>query len=162
MNNKFISRLKHKKKNALFLLSLTVLLLSTTAFAQTTIELFVDHSLLAPSIPNAIIVVFDLSRVAALEEDTPDFPPDPMLAQAQAQTWLESSAGKNHLMDLKAAYAGHEKMVNYRLQKIPAIVFNEGKFVVYGTTDIPQAVRDYDHYLSTHHQNTGAENDLQK
>lgn len=160
MNNDFMSHFENQKKNVFFLLCLMTFSFSTTAFAQSTIEVFVDQPLIAPSIPNAVVVVFDLSRVALLEDDTPDFPPDPMLAQTQAQAWLESSAGKRHLMDLKAAYVGHEKMVNYGLQKIPAIVFNDGKFVVYGTTDIPQAVSDYDHYRRAHHLNTGAVNDF--
>ena len=150
MNNNFVLCFENQKKNVFFLLCLMTFSFSTTAFAQSTIEVFVDQPLMAPSIPNAVVVVFDLSRVALLEEDTPDFPPDPVLAQAQAQAWLESSAGKRHLMDLKVAYAGHKKMVHYGLQKIPAIVFNAGKFVVYGTTDIAQAVSDYDHYLRTH------------
>ena len=148
---------ENQKKNFLFILCLMSFSLSTTAFAQATIEVFVDHPLVTSSIPNAIILVFDLSRVAQLEEDTPDFPPDPMLAQAQAQTWLESSAGKNHLMDLKAAYAGHEKMVNYGLQKIPAIVFENGRFVIYGTTDVATAVKDYDNFLQIHNEGTAHE-----
>jgi integrating conjugative element protein (TIGR03757 family) len=138
------------KKTVFFLLGLTSFSCSTGVVAQTIVEVFVDQPFVARSMPNAVITVFDLSRVSALEDETPDFPPDPMVAQVQATAWFDSAAGKQHLLALKAAYVGHEKMVRYGVQKIPAIVFNDGKFAVYGTTDIAQAIRDFDHYVQTH------------
>jgi integrating conjugative element protein (TIGR03757 family) len=129
---------------------LVALLGAPGAVAQTTIEIFSDSPLMAPTMSNAVVRVFDLSHVAAVKKNLPRFSPDQALATVQAKAWLDSPAGKAHKDDVKAAYAGHAKMIQYGLQKIPAIVFEQGKFVIYGTTDLHQAVADYDQYRRTH------------
>ena len=123
---------------------------SLTASAQTTIEIFTDAPLMVPAVPRTIISVFDLSRVDAIKKTAPRFPPDPELAAAQAKAWFASEEGKSYVEKLKNAYESRTKLVAYGVRKIPAIVFDGGKFVIYGTTDVLQAVDDYDHYMRTH------------
>lgn len=130
-----------------------LLLISFNGYAAipvTKVEVFVEHPLAINGIPNTDITVFDLSRKDAVKATAPHFPPNPETAQTMAKAWLESSEGKTFVLNLKAAYAGHSKMIAYGVLKIPAIVFDNGKYVVYGTTDVMQAVRDYDDYIKSH------------
>lgn len=120
-------------------------------FAQTAIEVFVDQPLMTPSIPNAVVVVFDLSRETTVKKSLPRFSVDPTLATAQAKAWIASPDGKKYVEAVKAAYVGREKMMNYELQKIPAIVFDHGKYVIYGTTDVAHAIENYQQYRRRHH-----------
>jgi integrating conjugative element protein (TIGR03757 family) len=116
----------------------------------TDIDIFVAQPLVVASIPNTHITVFDLSRREMLEAKSPEFPPEPLLAEKMAKTWLASEEGKKYLHELQAAYVGHSKMIAYGVLKIPAIVFDKGKFVIYGTTDVSEAVREYDDYIRIH------------
>lgn len=126
------------------------LFVAMQASAQTKIEIFADGPLVPAAVANTDVSVFDLSLPSRLDEGTPEFPADPTIAQAQAQAWLASPAGQQHVKALKAAYAGQQKLMAYGIQKIPAIVFDGGRFVIYGTLDLKLAVRDYDDYRSTH------------
>lgn len=124
--------------------------LASAAIPITKIEVFVELPLVVTGIPNTDITVFDLSRKDALKATAPHFPPNPETAQIMAKAWLNSPEGKSYVQNLKAAYAGHSKMIVYGVLKVPAIVFDSGKFVIYGTTDVVQAVKDYDDYMLTH------------
>jgi integrating conjugative element protein (TIGR03757 family) len=130
-----------------------LLLFSLNGYAEiavTKVEVFVEHPLAVIGIPNTDITVFDLSRKDAVKATAPHFPPNPETAQTMAKAWLESPEGKAFVLNLKAAYAGHSKMIAYEVLKVPAIVFDKGKYVIYGTTDVMQAVRDYDDYIKSH------------
>jgi len=154
-----------EKQKDIFMLVLVTLMgcsLSLTSFAQTNIEVFVDQALVVAEIPNVVVTVFDLSRVADVKKSLPHFSGDQMQATAQAKTWLDSPAGKNHIQNVKTAYVGHEKMVHYGLQKIPAIVFDHGLYVIYGTTNAQQAIEDYDRYFHSHQNIEGIKNDNKK
>lgn len=131
-------------------LLLLALLVALNAHAQTRIEIFADGQVITPPVPNTQVTVFDLSLPSKLDDQAPDFPADPAIAQAQAQTWLASPAGQQHIAVLKAAYAGQQKLMAYGIQKIPAIAFDGGKYVIYGSLDLAQAVRDYDDYIRRH------------
>ena len=127
-----------------------ILLLSfgvNAATPMTKIEVFVEHPLVVAGIPNTDITVFDLSRKDAVKASAPKFSPNATDAQELAKAWLNSPEGKSYIVNLRAAYTGHTKMISYGVLKIPAIVFDGGKFVIYGTTDIQQAVMDYDNYV---------------
>ena len=130
-----------------------LLFVSLDAYAEiavTKVEVFVEHPLAVSGIPNTDITVFDLSRKDAVKATAPHFPPNPETAQTMAKAWLESPEGKAFVLNLKAAYAGHSRMIAYEVLKVPAIVFDKGKYVIYGTTDVMQAVRDYDDYIKSH------------
>lgn len=154
-----------KRQKNIFSLCIAALqgcLFSLTSFAQTNIEVFVDKPMSVTNIPNASVAVFDLSLVAEVKKSLPHFSGDQMQATAQAKTWLDSPAGKNHVESVKAAYVSHEKMVHYQLQKIPAIVFDHGQFVIYGTSDLQQAMEDYGRYLHEHSNTEDIKNVHQK
>ncbi|WP_434114207.1 DUF1525 domain-containing protein [Methylocaldum sp. GT1TLB] len=44
---------------------------------------------------------------------------------------------------LQAAYEGHARALSYGLTRYPAIVFDRGRAVVYGTADLGEALRYY-------------------
>lgn len=115
--------------------------------AQTTIEVFSDRPMTSLSIPGATVTVYDLSRAGDLESELPALPADPEKATQLAKEWVKSAAGQAHIARVKAAYKGHEQMIVYGVQKIPAVVFEQGKYVVYGTLDVALAVRDFDDYM---------------
>jgi len=139
-----------EKAQKIFFLFLVALSISSVAVAQTAIEVFADEPVNVPSISNAVIRVFDLSRVETVRESAPHFSGDPVKAEMEAIVWLGSPAGKQHMDSLQAAYAGHINMMSYGLQKIPAIVFDKGKFVIYGTTDVVLATKDYQDFMRTY------------
>lgn len=139
--------------NMTSILSSLFLILPSLAIAAipiTKIEVFVELPLVVTGIPNTDITVFDLSRKDAVKATAPHFPPNSETAQVMAKAWLNSPEGKSYVQNLKAAYAGHSKMIVYGVLKVPAIVFDSGKFVIYGTTDVMQAVKDYDDYMLAH------------
>lgn len=139
----------------IFLMSAMVLQVQ----AQTVIEVFSDRSMSAVNIPGATVTVYDLSRAVSLESELPALPSDPVLAEQKAKDWIQSAAGQSHVSRVKAAYRGHEQMIIYGVQKIPAVVFEKGKYVVYGTLDVALAVRDFDDYRKHMEQkNTNQEN----
>lgn len=139
--------------NMTSILSSLFLILPSLAIAAipiTKIEVFVELPLVVTGIPNTDITVFDLSRKDAVKATAPHFPPNSETAQVMAKAWLNSPEGKSYVQNMKAAYAGHSKMIVYGVLKVPAIVFDSGKFVIYGTTDVLQAVKDYDDYMLAH------------
>lgn len=123
------------------------LLITAESCAQTVIEMFVDQPVAIPSIPNTNVVVYDLSKVHRLESNLPRFAADPATSKTLAKKWIASDVGQAHIRSLQDAYRGHEQMVKYSLQKIPAIIFEQGKYAIYGTTDLSLAVREYDAFL---------------
>lgn len=149
-----------KTKKIFFLIFL--LLVSSGVIAQTMIEVFADEPVNVPSISNAVIRVFDLSRVEKVRESAPHFSGDPVKAEMEAIVWLGSPEGKQHMDSLQAAYAGHINMMGYGLQKIPAIVFEKGKFVIYGTTDVVLAIKDYQEFIRTKRAESPSEINTQK
>jgi integrating conjugative element protein (TIGR03757 family) len=157
--NKNLAFGRDKKIIILVFVVLIEILLSNNTFAQTTIEVFVDQPVIMPMIPNADITIFDISRAELLQKNTPKFSPDLATAKSQATTWLASSEGKAHIAQLKEAYIAHQKMMAYGIQKIPAIVFERGNFVIYGSTDIKQAVVDYDQFIRANKHTDGRQHE---
>lgn len=72
-----------------------------------------------------------------------DLPANPQAAQDQIlQRWRRS--GTHALVQrYQQAYQGLSKCLQYGLDRYPAMVFNQGEAVIYGITDLTQAVHLY-------------------
>jgi integrating conjugative element protein (TIGR03757 family) len=85
------------------------------------------------------VTVYDLSAASrVLDSLGRGLPGDHKAAAAIASSRLAASAGA-----LRTAYAGHAKAAEYGIEKIPAVVFDGGSSVVYGITDLQEALRIY-------------------
>ncbi len=120
------------------------------ACADTRIDVFTDGAITAPEIPRTQIRLWNLAKPDELNATTPRYPPNPEMAQVQAKAWLASAEGKAFLLKMREAQKGLEVMYQCGVSRIPAIAFDNCRFVVYGTTDIAAAVQDYDQYRETH------------
>jgi integrating conjugative element protein (TIGR03757 family) len=128
--------------NKSFLLSV-LLALNVQA---TTIELFVDQPITLP--PNFTVKVHDLSAPERLAQQyLPKLPPDPEQAKQLAIEFLASNKGREYQSLLKEAHQHKTYLMRYNIQKIPAIVFDEGVAVIYGSTDIEQGLEIYREFL---------------
>lgn len=116
--------------------------------AQVRVELFVDAPVRLLPIPGVDVAVFDLSAPErAKREYSPAFSPDITIARQQAEQFFKTPNGIAYVNRLKDANHGKILSLQYGLKKIPAIVFDEGRYAVYGTTDIAKAVVLYRRYL---------------
>jgi len=90
------------------------------------------------------ITVYDLGapkRVArALGAGLPGNP-------EQAQTAMRAKVNAMGMDEIKrrfkSAYAGLVQALNYRIERYPAVVFDRGDAVIYGVTDLSEALRQY-------------------
>lgn len=118
-----------------------------SAHAQVRVELFVDAPVSLLPIPGVEVAVLDLSAPeSAKREFSPKFSPDVRIARSQAEQFFKTPAGVAYVNRLKEANRGKILSLQYGLQKIPAIVFDEGRYAVYGTTDVAKAVALYRRY----------------
>jgi integrating conjugative element protein (TIGR03757 family) len=113
-----------------------------------TIEVFMDGDLTPPELPGFRVMVYDLSELAHLSEPVELTPDDPKTAtpeslEALGRAYAASDAFKHRQGRIKIAAKVYEKLMRYGVTRIPAIVFDEGDSVVYGTTDIALALQDY-------------------
>jgi len=136
--------------------SLAVLLICLTsgvtnaevALSSNRIEVFTDQPVLVDFIAGAEVVHYDLSAPDRLKRSSlPSFTPDRELAIQQARVFFESPEGEDFKREMKAALRGKQKMIHYQLKKIPAIVFANGQYVVYGSLDLADAIQRYKRYL---------------
>lgn len=110
----------------------------------TTIELFVDQPIRIPSDYEHQIIVHDLSAPERLSQQyLPELPPNPESAKKIAMEFFASEKGQEYQDKLKAAYQHKTLLMRYNVQKIPAIVFDEGDAVIYGLTDVEKALTIY-------------------
>jgi len=67
---------------------------------------------------------------------------DPTIAQRQAKERIEALGGElqSHLI---TAYEGSLKAMQYKINKLPAVVFNNGQQVIYGESDVNKAINIY-------------------
>lgn len=119
---------------------LCLVLLSAGAHAVT-IEVFTHHPKSVAQVSGHRVVVHDLSAPDKFQ--SPTFSASPARAEKEALAWLKSSAGQRHINNMKAAHQGQVKAIKYGLKKTPAVVFEGGQYVVYGTTNVRQALNDY-------------------
>ncbi len=113
-----------------------------------TIEVFMDGDLTPPDLPGFRVRVYDLSELAHLSEPVVLTPDDPKTATPQSlealgRAYAASDAFRHRQGRIQIAAKAYEKLMRYGVTRIPAIVFDEGDSVVYGTTDIALALQDY-------------------
>jgi integrating conjugative element protein (TIGR03757 family) len=145
-------RFKHGLSRTLAACLIMFFMLQTQAQSNaiTVIEVFSEHPLdHTYRIPNTHIEFHNFDQPNQAEKLLPVFSNNPDVAEKQFQQWKDSANGKSTMEKMKASYEPYLKAANYGITKIPAIVFDNGKYVIYGTLNVDQAVRDYDHYLRT-------------
>ena len=90
------------------------------------------------------ITVYDLGapqRVArALGAGLPG---DPVQAQTAMRAKVDAMGMDEIKRRFQAAYTGLVQALNYRIERYPAIVFDRGDAVIYGVTDLSDALRQY-------------------
>lgn len=127
-----------------------LLTLSFPAYSSNTtiIEVFteypMDHTY---RIPKTKITFYNLNQPTQAEKLLPTFSNNPKTAEQQFQQWKNSANGQAMMRQMKDSYTPFLKAASYGLTRTPAIVFDEGKYVIYGTTNVGHAVQDYDDYI---------------
>lgn len=95
----------------------------------------------ATSVP---VQIHDLDAPARLEEKlSAGLPSDPKQAKTKALKHLEALGADRLAEMVNRAYEGTTQAINYELVKIPAVVFDNGISVIYGITDIDDAITRY-------------------
>ena len=123
-------------------------MVASSAFGQQQIEVFTQSATTFDSVPGFDVHHYDLSEPERVKKlYAPQLPANETLALAQAKSFFETAAGKSYMAAMRESYRGREKMLQYQLAKIPAIVFEEGRYVIYGSTDLVQAIALYQHYV---------------
>ncbi|MBL3528497.1 MAG: TIGR03757 family integrating conjugative element protein [gamma proteobacterium endosymbiont of Lamellibrachia anaximandri] len=90
------------------------------------------------------VQIHDLDAPARLEQElSTGLPSDPKQAKAVALKHLEALGAERLAEMLNQAYEGTTQAMNYALVKIPAVVFDHGSSVIYGITDIDDAIKRY-------------------
>jgi integrating conjugative element protein (TIGR03757 family) len=95
-------------------------------------------------IPNTHIAYFDFEAPLRVSKKIPVFANNEQKAYQQFQQWKNNAESKKILAELKDSYNAQLRALKYKITKTPAIVFDQGKYVIYGSTDVGRAVRDYD------------------
>lgn len=129
-------------------------MISFSVAAERSVEIVSDHPVLG--IPDKLpfkLVLHDLSEFERLKEELPVFNGNPndrefiRKSKESFEQWFNSVEGKQWVEAVKKSQSGRLAIANYELEKIPAIIFDDGRFVIYGITDIGQAIHDYDNYV---------------
>jgi len=137
----------------LFLLFLTTVISPTLLHASSAqasipaqIEVFTNsrYQVTNTTTTEVPVQIHDLDAPVGLEEKlSAGLPSDPEQAKAIALDRLEA-LGSGQLAEMvNRAYAGTTQAMTYELVKIPAVVFDNGASVIYGITDIEDAIRRY-------------------
>lgn len=136
---------------------LTVFLPMRTIMAEELplmIEIFNHGPLVVAAIPNTHITVINLREADEINEQAPRFTFDPKNPDGQAQAeqqvieWAKSPAGKAHRVRLHQSWRAVEHLYNCGIEKVPAIAFDHCRYVIYGTTDVVMALRDFQAFMS--------------
>ena len=126
------------------LLAVLLVYMSTTVDAQVLVDVFHWGEITKDMrLPGATIRLHNLNAPNEINRQLPRFAGSPAQAENAAGNWLQSDEGKAFTEALRAAYDGHMLARKYKLQKAPAIVFDSGTYVVYGSTDIRHALLLY-------------------
>jgi len=135
-----------KNMNRLIWLLTFGLLSINTSHAQTMIEVFTDAPLLIQSLPDSPVDVihYDFSEMERLQATAlPKLSSDSAESMRVAKAFFQSAEGEAFKRDMLVAAQAYQKLYHYQLKKVPAVVFDQGKYVVYGTTDIATAREAY-------------------
>lgn len=124
---------------------ITICLLSSNANSNTLIvEAFYDADTRIINIQMAervaTVITYDLSAPERFEEALSEgLSSDPAVAEKQARQRI-SQRGNEIQQQLMAAYEGSLKAMQYKIDKLPAVVFNSGEHVIYGVNDVNKAI----------------------
>jgi integrating conjugative element protein (TIGR03757 family) len=132
-----------------FLSCLLIFFSVSTQASSIRIDLFVEKTESIDSIPGVELIIHDLSAPDTLHRQylPSALSADPATAKVQAQAFFSSPRGREYTSRLQAAYAHKGLMMRYNIQKIPAMVFDGGKAVIYGSTNIEMGIQLYQGYL---------------
>ena len=123
-------------------------LVTTPVSAQESIEVFTVGPTQVDALAGVDVIHYDLSAPARVKKQlAPKLPADEKIALVQAKAFFETAEGKAYKIAMRDAYRGRQKMMQYQLSKLPAIVFESGTYVIYGTTDVAQAMRLYRQHI---------------
>jgi integrating conjugative element protein (TIGR03757 family) len=93
--------------------------------------------------PGLRIQVFDLGAAARFEDQLSEgLSIDPDTAQAQVQQRLQAM-GPDIEAHMRQAFGGLVRADQLGIDRLPAVVFDDGQAVVYGVTDLPTALSHY-------------------
>ncbi|MBA1446456.1 MAG: TIGR03757 family integrating conjugative element protein [Chromatiales bacterium] len=96
------------------------------------------------TITSVPVQIHDLDAPARLEKKlSTGLPSDPEQAKAIALKHLEALGADRLAEMVNQANEGTTQAMNYELVKIPAVVFDNGTSVIYGITDIDDAITRY-------------------
>lgn len=121
------------------LTALSALLLSAGVSAGTVIYTDSAHPVTGEPGPDVTVILLD-SPERLQAQLFGELSADPAQAQQQAQAVIVSAAFQQSQRQLADAYAGVTRAWSLGLEKYPAVVFDD-KRVVYGTTDVAQAMQ---------------------
>ncbi len=131
---------------------LTVFFLSFLSMAASANDLMVevfwdsnlDEPIVIPRLPGVQLVDYDLSAPERVNEQfLPQLPGNPDEALRLMKRFMASDEGKAYQVAVRDAHQGQAKVASYQLTKVPAVVFEQGKYVIYGNADIVQAIGLY-------------------
>ena len=126
------------------LLAVFLIYMSSTIEAQVLVDVFHWGEITkAIRLPDATIRLHNLNAPNEINRQLPRFTGVPAQAEKTAGNWIQGDEGKAFTEALRVAYDGHMLARKYKIQKAPAIVFDSGKYVVYGSTDIRHALLLY-------------------
>lgn len=137
--------------NLIFMALLTAFT-SYNCHAQSLIEIFTEEPAQVDAAPLDVKTVhYNTNETERLKESSlPKLPPNQDQAMKILAAFFSSPAGEEFKQNYRIAVQGKKKAIEYQLQKLPAIVFDGGKFVIYGSTDIHMARQLYIAHLSDH------------
>ncbi|EKN3986329.1 TIGR03757 family integrating conjugative element protein [Yersinia enterocolitica] len=124
----------------------TFLLLTLTFAieAQARTVVFTDNQHYPALIPNSHAVFLDAPETVQYEVFG-KLPADPHQAELAAQAVLQSPDWKHKEQKIIQAYQGVLQAYNLKLEKYPAVVFDD-RYVVYGTVDVALAKTHFDDF----------------
>lgn len=126
--------------NFFLVLVLLVGIFAHVARAESVVEIFVGRPTSIKPLSGIETIIYDLSLPEQVNAQyLPELPGDPAVAEKMAREFFASEKGKQFKDALKIAYRGQLTVARYQLKKIPAIVFEHGRYVVYGLTDLTRA-----------------------
>ena len=124
---------------------MALLLTSRVATAEPmSVEIFADGEVLTPLITNMKIIAYDLDEITYMRQNAPTFNRGSVEASKEAaHQWLNSKDYQSYKQQVMRVQYPLTLISKYQLSKIPAIVFDKGKYVIYGTTDVELALREW-------------------
>jgi integrating conjugative element protein (TIGR03757 family) len=135
-------------------LVLWVLAISPPCFAEALlpyvqkIEVFADGAVTVPRYDGVVVIAYDLNEITEMNKAITFKGKSLEESHLMMKQWFESPAYQHFQQQQKIVLEPMNLMAKYGVAKIPAIVFNEGHFAVYGTTDVQKAIRDIEQLMA--------------